>query len=334
MTTKAKQRGRTVRQRRRIFETYEEPDDAPPAQQGAAHSPPALPKRPPTFIRRAPPALHPEVEKAIDKFIETYTTIGVEGLRKQFREELATYRPPDHLYKFKAFEMHPDKNRYMDVVCLDHSRVCLTLNVPPCTDYIHANRVKFEGHDKVFIATQAPLDNTIEDFWRMIFQEGVPHVLNLTKIVEDGKIKSTQYWPLEAGQYHNFGKMFVNTKKVETEGKLLVYTVEVLPDGFSNSNIVKIVHVTTWPDRGLPMSGRHVLRVIRQVSGHKNDNGPIVMHCSAGIGRTGVIILIDMEGQYAFTVLSVLDYIRIRCPKYKDRVNKFVEEFRTAMMES
>ncbi|PIO61384.1 hypothetical protein TELCIR_17093 [Teladorsagia circumcincta] len=61
---------------------------------------------------------------------------------------------------------------------------------------------------------KAPLDNTIEDFWRMVFQEGCPNVVNLTRTIEDGKIKSTQYWPLEAGAFVRFGKMFVNTKKV------------------------------------------------------------------------------------------------------------------------
>ncbi|VDP50877.1 unnamed protein product [Heligmosomoides polygyrus] len=225
-----------------------------------------------------------------------------------------------------------------DVVCLDYTRVHLTLDVPPSTDYIHANWVKFDGHDKVFIAAQAPLDNTIEDFWRMVFQEGCPNVVNLTKCVEDGKIKSSQYWPLEPGAFIRFGKMFVNTKKVESEGRFLIYTVEVLPEGCSNSNIVKVIHMTSWPDRGLPISGRHVLRLIRQVN---LDNGPIVMHCSAGIGRTGTIILIDVilrrlfcarevdmvdlfkqlrnqrasciqvEGQYIFVIVSVLDYIKV-----------------------
>ncbi|VDL66715.1 unnamed protein product [Nippostrongylus brasiliensis] len=100
----------------------------------------------------------------------------------------------------------------------------------------------------------------------MVFQEGCPHIVNLTKIMEDGKVKCTQYWPLEAGEYKTFGKMFVNTKKVENEGPFRIYTVEVLPEGFSNSNIVKLLHMKSWPDRGLPMSGRHVLRLIRQVT--------------------------------------------------------------------
>ncbi|KAK6010934.1 hypothetical protein OSTOST_23995, partial [Ostertagia ostertagi] len=77
----------------------------------------------------------------------------VDGLRRQFREQLAAYRAPDYIYKFTAFEANPDKNRYLDVVCLDDTRVRLTLDVPPSTDYIHANWVKFEGHDKIFIAT-------------------------------------------------------------------------------------------------------------------------------------------------------------------------------------
>ncbi|VDL83019.1 unnamed protein product [Nippostrongylus brasiliensis] len=78
----------------------------------------------------------------------------VEGLKKQFKDGLSNYRAPDDKYKFPSFTAHPTKNRYQDIVCLEDTRVKLTLNVPPATDYIHANWVKFEGHDKVFIATQ------------------------------------------------------------------------------------------------------------------------------------------------------------------------------------
>ncbi|XGW17666.1 hypothetical protein V3C99_002339 [Haemonchus contortus] len=348
---------RTLRQRRRTVEaTYEEPEEKAPSSDQAA------PKKSPGTYRRTGPSLHPELEKHLSTFVETFCTLGVDGLRKQFRENLVSYRPPEDKYKFKAFESHPDKNRYMDIVCLDETRVRLTLNVPPATDYIHANWIKFEGHDKEYIATQAPLDNTIEDFWRMVFQVGSPHIVNLTKLMEDGKIKCSQYWPLEPGQYQTYGTMFVNTKKVETEGKFVIYTVEVLPEGCSNSNIVKVLHMTTWPDRGLPLSGRHALRIIRQVRSDKLENGPIIMHCSAGIGRTGTIILIDVilrrlfrckevnlaelfrklrnqrasciqsEEQYVFIVLSVLDYIQTKCPKFKDKVNKYKEDFKAAML--
>ncbi|KIH50116.1 Protein-tyrosine phosphatase [Ancylostoma duodenale] len=201
MTTRVKRGGvKTARARRRtrITEaTYEEPEGP------AVPVPEPKGKKAATTARKAGANVSAEVEKHLDNFVETFTTLGwfssysneyynlpssntvlsgVEGLRKQFKEGLAAYRAPEDKYKFTAFEAHPDKNRYLDVVCLDETRVRLTLNVPPSTDYIHANWVKFEGHDKVFIATQSPLDNTIEDFWRMVFQEGCPHIVNLTKV--------------------------------------------------------------------------------------------------------------------------------------------------------
>ncbi|KJH50128.1 Protein-tyrosine phosphatase [Dictyocaulus viviparus] len=356
MTAKTK-RCRTVRPRRRAEATYDEQEDSGQVAQRKAAQP--VPVMVPKKIQ-----ISPEVERHLDLFVDTFVTLGVDGLRRQFKDGLNVYRAPDNKYTFKAFEANMDKNRYTDVVCLDDTRVHLTLDVPPATEYIHANWVKFEGHDKVFIATQSPLDNTIEDFWRMVFQEGCPHIVNLTRCIEDGKVKGSQYWPLEAGKYSTYGKMFVNTKKVESEGKFMIYTVEVLPDGCSNSNIVKVLHMTSWPDRSLPMSGRHVLRLIRQVGSDRLDNGPVVMHCSAGIGRTGTIILIDIilrrlfackeidlpqlfrilrnqrasciqfEGQYVFIVASVLDYIKMKCPRHKDRVNKYLDEFRNALMPS
>ncbi|ETN83307.1 Protein-tyrosine phosphatase [Necator americanus] len=93
-----------------------------------------------------------------------------------------------------------------DIVCLDKTRVVLRQDVPPCTDYIHANWVKFDKHDREFIATQ-----------------------------------------------------------VEVEEKFMVYTIELVPEGCSNSHIVKMIHMTNWPDRGVPQSGRHVLRLLRKV---------------------------------------------------------------------
>ncbi|KAJ1347158.1 hypothetical protein KIN20_002153 [Parelaphostrongylus tenuis] len=178
-----------------------------------------------------------------------------------------------------------------DVVCLDHSRVVLKLESPPCTNYIHANWVRFENLDRVFIATQAPLENTIEDFWRMIFQEQCCAIINLTNDLED-KDKIVQYFPPNPGGFANYGMMFVNTKKVDDETKFLVYTLEVLPDGCANSLLVKLVK--TKSESGKSPSIHVMSKMLRIVASIQTVNtDPIVVHCVSGVGRAVSIILID-----------------------------------------
>ena len=168
-------------------------------------------------------------------------------MRKEFAE-LKAYTATE--FKYEAFTANAARNRYKDVVCLDASRVTLTLNVPPEADYIHANSIKLEGLDRAYIATQGPLETTIPDFWRLVHQESATSVVMLTKIIEDGKHKCSQYFP-DATGYQNYGCMFVNNKKTENgEDKLLIHTIEALPDGCSNSTIVKLLQMNDWPDRG------------------------------------------------------------------------------------
>ncbi|PIO66906.1 Protein-tyrosine phosphatase [Teladorsagia circumcincta] len=152
----------------------------------------------------------------------------------------------------------------------------------------------------------------------------------------------------------------VNLTKVEVEDKFTIYTIELVPEGCSNSHVVKLIHMTNWPDRGVPASGRHVLRLLRKVVADKLDCGPIVMHCSAGVGRTGCIIMIDVilrklfagkpvdtvdifkklrdqrassvpvDILYVFVFVSVIDYIRAKLPgKYKEKTQRFMDEFKT-----
>ncbi|EYC05788.1 hypothetical protein Y032_0080g1358 [Ancylostoma ceylanicum] len=252
------------------------------------------------------------IEEIVKDYVERAVSMGVQGVVKEFKS-VCSYRAPDNLYKYESFSKNRARNRYEDVVCLESTRVRLTQDVPPSTDYIHANWVKFEGHDRQFIATQT---------------------------VETDKMKCILYWPQHAGSFNTYDKMFVNTKKIEYEEQCAIYTIELLPEGCSDSHIVKLIHMTNWPDKGVPASGRHVLRLLRMVVANKLDCGPIVVHCSAGVGRTGSIILIDiilrklfsgervemvklfkqlrdqrahainMPSLYVFVVYSVLDYIR------------------------
>uniref|UniRef100_A0AC34FWQ6 Tyrosine-protein phosphatase domain-containing protein n=1 Tax=Panagrolaimus sp. ES5 TaxID=591445 RepID=A0AC34FWQ6_9BILA len=230
---------------------------------GAAHSSTATKrdKKRSKFLGKT--SVTPEAENAINIFVQATVAAGVEGIRKQF-EDVKNYAPSDVAHE--KFSSNPDRNRYNDIICLDSSRVILTLNVPPEVDYIHANWIKMDSVDRKFIATQGPLENTIGDFWRMIFQENVAVVLMLCKCEEDGKIKCAQYWPLEAGGYKTYNGMFINNKKVEKEDRFCVYTLEVLPEGCSNSNIVKLIQVVDWPDKGVPSSGMSILRLLKMIS--------------------------------------------------------------------
>uniref|UniRef100_A0A1I7Z028 Protein-tyrosine phosphatase n=1 Tax=Steinernema glaseri TaxID=37863 RepID=A0A1I7Z028_9BILA len=291
-------------------------------------------------------AVPPEVDAAMTAFVNDTTTLGLNGLRKEFAE-LKAYVPPN--FETTAFNANKERNRYNDIKCLDSSRVVLTLNVPPEKDYIHANWVKMDDCDRKFIATQGPLDSTISDFWRMVHQEGVTTIIMLCRVVESGKAKCAQYWPLEQGGYQTYGCMFVNNKKVEKEDKFTTYTLEVLPEGCSNSTITKLCQMADWPDRGVPQSPMTILRLLKLIVA----GGPCVVHCSAGIGRTGTIIAIETalqrlmkghqvnmkelvmqlrnqrassvqtEGQYCFVHVAVINYIG----KFEDVRKSFNIEF-------
>uniref|UniRef100_A0A7E4V331 Protein-tyrosine phosphatase n=1 Tax=Panagrellus redivivus TaxID=6233 RepID=A0A7E4V331_PANRE len=303
-------------------------------------------------------SVSPEAENAINAFIQATVSAGVEGIRKEFLE-VKSYVGPDVTHE--KFNANRDRNRYNDIICLDATRVVLSLNVPPDTDYIHANWIKMDGVERQFIATQGPLDNTIGDFWRMVFQENVPVVLMLCKCEEDGKVKCSQYWPAESGGYKTYSGMFVNNKRVEKEDRFCTYTLEILPEGCSNSNIVKLIQVIDWPDKGVPSSGMSILRLLKMIATGSLGSGPAVVHCSAGIGRTGTLLAIETviqrlwkgqtidfkevvkqmrnqralmmqtDHQYIFAHLSVMYYISAKIPKHREAVMTFHEQYKQSV---
>ncbi|VDK34632.1 unnamed protein product [Gongylonema pulchrum] len=135
---------------------------------------------------------------------------GVDGILQQYQTYLKTYIPPN--FSHSAFLKHMNKNRYKDVLCLDHTRVVLQ-DKDPDADYIHANYVKGEPLINSFICTQAghlfaffgPMSVTVNDFWLMIVQERVSSIVMLCNVTEAGKNKCFQYWPAEAGSSLTFG---------------------------------------------------------------------------------------------------------------------------------
>ncbi|KHJ79564.1 Protein-tyrosine phosphatase [Oesophagostomum dentatum] len=293
--------------------------------------------------------LAPEIEKAVSSFVKYATeTAGFEGLRKECSIVLDLKPEPGTYERFKACS---DLNRYPEIPCLDATRVVLQNTDGNNNDYIHANKVKLDKLDREYILTQGPKSNTIEDYWRMIFQEQCVGIVMLCNYTEEGNQNCEEFFPTESTAYKYYGKMFVNNKRIDHLDQYNVYTLEVLPEGCSNSIITRLAHCTTWPEKAVPSSGRMVLRLIRWME--QLEPGCIAVMCSAGVGRTGTFLAIEAmctrlfkgceskvkdivldirkqralcihnELQYFFVYSTVLDYIRAKMPKYHSKVAKF-----------
>ncbi|XP_069692540.1 tyrosine-protein phosphatase non-receptor type 2-like isoform X3 [Periplaneta americana] len=213
-------------------------------------------------------------------------------LYQHIRNECLNY---DYTFSEARKSQNKNLNRYRDVSPYDHSRVVLSKG--PC-DYINANLVTMERAHRQYILTQGPLPHTAGHFWLMVWEQNCKAVLMLNRIIEKNQVKCHQYWPLDSGSDLELPDVGLKVQLV-SESEAPYYTTRTLrltETESGNSRDIIHFHYTTWPDFGVPESPTaflNFLMVVRESGALDQNVGPPVVHCSAGIGRSGTFCLVD-----------------------------------------
>ncbi|XP_043768099.1 receptor-type tyrosine-protein phosphatase eta [Cervus elaphus] len=212
------------------------------------------------------------------------------------------------------------KNRYNNVLPYDTSRVKLSVQTHSTDDYINANYLPGYHSKEDFIATQGPLPNTLKDFWRMVWEKNVYAIVMLTKCVEQGRTKCEEYWPSKQAQDYGDITVAMTSEIVLPEWTIRDFTVKYTLT--SESHPLRQFHFTSWPDHGVPDTTDLLINfryLVRDYMKQSPPESPILVHCSAGVGRTGTFVAIDrliyqIENENTVDVYGIVYDLRMHRP--------------------
>ncbi|XP_038140282.1 tyrosine-protein phosphatase non-receptor type 6 isoform X2 [Cyprinodon tularosa] len=230
------------------------------------------------------------------------------------------------------------KNRYKNILPFNDTRVLLKNADPNVvgSDYINANYVKNKlwesKENKMYIATQGCLATTVNDFWQMVWQEETRVIVMTTREVEKGRNKCVPYWPdpqRQDSQDYGDYKVFFEDERQATDYKVRVLKIAPVDQPKLSREIWHYQYLS-WPDHGVPEEPGGVLSFLTQVNAKQAeypDAGPMIIHCSAGIGRTGTIVVIDM-------ILDTIDRLGLDCDIDIPKYIQMVREQRSGMVQT
>ncbi|XP_050970837.1 LOW QUALITY PROTEIN: receptor-type tyrosine-protein phosphatase eta [Labeo rohita] len=248
-----------------------------------------------------------------------------------FAEEFEDLRPVG-INQMKTVALAPEnktKNRYNNVLPYDSSRVKLSVLSSPFDDYINASYMPGYTSKKEFIAAQGPLPCTVNDFWRLIWEKNVHTIVMLTKCNEQGRVKCEEYWPAETKHFNNLIVTTISEIPLE-DWTLRDFEVKNVKTAETRS--VRHFHFTAWPDHGVPETTELLINFRHLVREHMDQysrHSPTLVHCSAGVGRTGTFIAIDrlifqIERDGVVDVYGIIHDLRMHRPLMVQTEDQYV----------
>nr|BAJ52648.1 protein tyrosine phosphatase type N6 [Monosiga ovata] len=224
------------------------------------------------------------------------------------------------------------KNRYKNILPYDRTRVVLK-DVPPGVvgaDYINASHIQ-SPRGRAYIACQGCLKATVPAFWQMMWEQGATVIAMVTNEVEGGKNKCARYYPDPKTKSMVHGKYTVEHVSEQVFPNFEVRKMTLSKEGQPKRNITQF-HYLTWPDHGVPANPTDLISFIESIHeqerrGQAGAPGPLVVHCSAGIGRTGTVIVLDM-------LMSQIMEIGLQCDIDIQEMVAFVRQQRSGMIQT
>ncbi|XP_057704017.1 receptor-type tyrosine-protein phosphatase epsilon-like isoform X2 [Corythoichthys intestinalis] len=250
------------------------------------------------------------------------------GLEEEFRK-LTNVRIMKENMRTGNLPANMKKNRVLQIIPYDFNRVILSVKRgQEFTDYINASFIDGYRQKDYFIATQAPLSHTAEDFWRMVWEWRCHSIVMLTELKEREQEKCFQYWPSEGSV--TFGDYAVELSG-DSQGETFTLKDLLLTCRQENrSQHVRHFHFHGWPEIGIPAEGRGMIDIVASVQRQQQQSGnrPIVVHCSAGAGRTGTFIALSnilerVKAEGLLDVFQTVKSLRMQRPHMVQTVEQY-----------
>ncbi|XP_030852470.1 receptor-type tyrosine-protein phosphatase kappa [Strongylocentrotus purpuratus] len=275
----------------------------------------------------------------LEEYIKSKKNGSINELAHEFNLLNVNQQSP---WEVASKEKNKSKNRFRNIIAYDHSRVVLEkVDGDPHSDYFNANYLSDFKGEKAFIASQAPNTASLTAFWRMIWQENVATIVMVTNLIEAGKDRCRQYWPKNPRSVEVMGDFSLFLLEVEQFSDHIVRTLivkkktgdEMDEEESEEKRTIVQYHYLSWPDMGVPEYYTTLISFTDTVKQHHTKlqstgyTDPMLVHCSAGVGRTGTFIclynMLDMmkeEGRVdIFSFISKMRENRIKMVQTKEQ---------------